>query len=174
MVRNRTALFEKPVERLTEREARSELNELAELIARHDRLYHGKDAPEITDAEYDALRQRNAAIEARFPELLLPESPSRKVGAAPAAGFKKVRHRVPMLSLDNAFARQDVFDWLDGIRNFLRELKDPGAVIEILCEPKIDGLSCSLRYEQGQLVGAATRGNGVEGEDVTANVMTIT
>jgi DNA ligase (NAD+) len=174
MVRNRTALFEKPVERLTEREARSELIELAKLIAYHDRLYHEKDAPEITDGEYDALRQRNAAIEARFPKMLLPESPSKKVGAAPAAGFKKVRHRVPMLSLDNAFTRQDVFDWLDSIRNFLRELKDPGAVIEILCEPKIDGLSCCLRYEQGQLVGAATRGNGVEGEDVTANVMTIT
>jgi DNA ligase (NAD+) len=174
MVRNRTALFEKPVERLSKRDARSELKELVELIAHHDRLYHEKDEPEITDAEYDALRQRNDAIEARFPELLLPESPSRKVGAAPAAGFKKVRHSVPMLSLDNAFTHADVFDWLASIRNFLRELKDPQAVIEILCEPKIDGLSCSLRYEQGKLVGAATRGNGVEGEDVTANVMTIT
>jgi DNA ligase (NAD+) len=174
MARNRTELFEKSVERLTECEARSELTELAELIAQHDRLYHEKDAPEITDAEYDALRQRNAAIEARFLELILPESPSRKVGAAPAAGFKKVRHSAPMLSLDNAFTREDVFDWLDSIRNFLRELKDPEVIIEILCEPKIDGLSCSLRYEQGKLVGAATRGNGVEGEDVTANVMTIT
>ena len=174
MARNRTALFEIPVERLTESDARSELKELAELIAHHDRLYHEKDAPEISDAEYDALRQRNAAIEARFSELILPESPSRKVGAAPAAGFKKVPHRVPMLSLDNAFTAEDVFDWLDSIRNFLRELKDPEVAIEILCEPKIDGLSCSLRYEQGKLVGAATRGNGVEGEDVTANVMTIT
>jgi DNA ligase (NAD+) len=173
MTRNRTALSEKPVERLTEREALAELKELAELIAHHDRLYHEKDEPEITDAEYDALRQRNAAIEARFPELVLPESPSRKVGAAPAAGFKKVRHRVPMLSLDNAFARGDVVDWLDSIRNFLRELKDPEVAIEILCEPKIDGLSCSLRYEKGKLVNAATRGNGDEGEDVTANVMTI-
>jgi DNA ligase (NAD+) len=174
MARNRTVLFEKPVERLTEREARSELKELAGLIAYHDRLYHEKDQPEITDAEYDALRQRNAAIEARFPGFVLPESPSRKVGAAPAAGFKKVRHSVPMLSLDNAFTREDVSDWLDSIRNFLRELKDPEVAIEILCEPKIDGLSCSLRYEQGELVGAATRGNGIEGEDVTANVMTIT
>jgi DNA ligase (NAD+) len=173
MARNRTALFEKPVERLTARDVRSELKELAELIAHHDRLYHEQDQPEITDAEYDALRQRNAAIEARFPELMLPESPSRKVGAAPVAGFKKVRHSVPMLSLDNAFTREDVFGWLDSIRNFLRELKDPEVVIEILCEPKIDGLSCSLRYEQGKLAGAATRGNGVEGEDVTANVMTI-
>ena len=173
MARNRTALSEKPVARLTEREALAELKELAELIAHHDRLYHEKDEPEITDAEYDALRQRNAAIEARFPELVLPESPSRKVGAAPAAGFKKVRHSVPMLSLDNAFALADVVDWLDSIRNFLRELKDPEVAIEILCEPKIDGLSCSLRYEQGKLVNAATRGNGDEGEDVTANVMTI-
>lgn len=174
MAWNRTALFEKPVERLTERDARSELKELAELIAHHDRLYHEQDRPEITDAEYDALRQRNAAIEARFPGLILPESPSRKIGAAPAAGFKKVGHSVPMLSLDNAFTREDVFGWLDSIRNFLRELKDPEVAIEVLCEPKIDGLSCCLRYEQGQLVGAATRGNGVEGEDVTANVMTIT
>ena len=174
MARNRTALSEKPAERLTEGEALAELKELAELIAHHDRLYHEKDEPEITDAEYDALRQRNAAIEARFPELVLAESPSRKVGAAPAVGFKKVIHRKPMLSLDNAFTLADVSDWLDSIRNFLRELKDPEVAIEILCEPKIDGLSCSLRYEQGKFVGAATRGNGDEGEDVTANVMTIT
>ncbi len=155
------------------REAQAELAELAELIARHDRLYHELDQPEITDAEYDALRRRNEAIEARFPELVLPDGPSRSVGAAPADGFGKVRHRVPMLSLGNAFARDDIIDWLDGIRNFLRELKDPSAVIEIRCEPKIDGLSCALRYEAGSLVRAATRGNGEVGEDVTPNVRTI-
>ena len=166
-------MFDKAVERLTKREALAELKELAELIADHDQLYHEKDQPEISDAEYDALRRRNEAIEMRFPELVLPESPSRKVGAAPAAGFKKVRHRVPMLSLDNAFTHKDITDWLEGIRNFLLELKDPTVAIEIDCEPKIDGLSCCLRYENGQLVGAATRGNGVEGEDVTANVQTI-
>jgi DNA ligase (NAD+) len=173
MARNRTNLYDISPDQLTEREARSELQELAELIAHHDRLYHEQDQPEITDAEYDALRRRNQAIEARFPHLVRLDSPSRKVGAAPAAGFKKVRHQVPMLSLANALTRADIDDWLEGIRNFLRELKDPKAVVEIDCEPKIDGLSCSLRYEQGLLVGAATRGDGVVGEDVTANARTI-
>jgi len=173
MARNRTTLFDIPPGQLSEPEARSELKELAALIADHDRLYHEMDQPEITDAEYDALRQRNAAIETRFPGLIRPDSPSQKVGAAPAAGFKKVRHRVPMLSLDNAFTREDIGDWLDGIRNFLREVKDPDVIIAIVCEPKIDGLSCAVRYEQGKLVAAATRGDGVEGEDVTANVRTI-
>ncbi len=157
----------------TERDARAELEELAELIAHHDRLYYEQDHPEISDAEYDALRQRNASIEKRFPQLVLPDSPSRKVGAAPVEGFKKVRHRVPMLSLENAFLREDIVDWLDGIRNYLLELRDPGVAIEVRCEPKIDGLSCALRYEGGNLVSAATRGNGEVGEDVTTNVMTI-
>jgi DNA ligase (NAD+) len=173
MARNRTTFFDTPPERLTESDALSELKELAELIAHHDRLYHEQDRPEITDAEYDALRRRNEAVEARFPELVLPESPSRRLGAAPAAGFKKVRHRVPMLSLGNAFTREDIADWLEGVRNFLRELRAPDAAIEIDCEPKIDGVSCALRYEHGKLAIAATRGNGVEGEDVTANVRTI-
>lgn len=173
MIRKRTTLFDTAVEDLTEQQALAELQELAELIALHDRLYYEKDQPEITDAEYDALRQRNSAIEQRFPEFILPESPSYKVGTAPAAGFKKVPHSVPMLSLDNAFTDEDISDWLSGIRNFLIELKDPGIPIEINCEPKIDGLSCSLRYEQGKLVRAATRGNGIEGEDVTANTRTI-
>jgi DNA ligase (NAD+) len=168
-----TTYFDVPADQLTERDARTELKELAELIAYHDRLYHEQDHPEISDAEYDALRQRNEAIEGRFPQLILPESPSRKVGATPADGFKKVRHRVPMLSLGNAFAREDIADWLDGIRNFLRELKDPTVAIEVTCEPKIDGLSCALRYEGGKLAGAATRGNGEVGEDVTANVRMI-
>jgi DNA ligase (NAD+) len=173
MARNRTTLFDTPAGQLSASEARSELNELADLIADHDRRYHELDQPEITDAEYDALRQRNAAIEVRFPELIRSDSPSQRVGAAPAAGFRKVRHRVPMLSLDNAFTREDISDWLQGIRNFLRELKDPDVIIGIVCEPKIDGLSCAVRYEWGKLVAAATRGDGLEGEDVTANVRTI-
>jgi DNA ligase (NAD+) len=173
MARNRTSLFEKPVEHLSREEAVSELAELAELIAYHDRLYYGKDQPEITDAEYDVLRRRNDAIESRFPELIRSDSPSRRVGAAPAAGFRKVRHSVPMLSLGNAFARQDIVDWLEGIRNFLLELRDLSIPIEIDCEPKIDGVSLGIRYESGRYVCAATRGNGLEGEDVTANVKTI-
>ncbi len=171
--RSRTKFFYTPADRLTEGDAQAELKELAELIAHHDRLYHELDRPEITDADYDALRRRNAAIEARFPKLVRVESPSRKVGAAPAEGFQRVRHRVPMLSLGNAFSREDILDWLDGIRSFLRELQDPAAVIEVRCEPKIDGLSCALRYEAGSLVRAATRGNGEVGEVVTANVRTI-
>ena len=173
MTRTRTPRFDTPVDRLSHAEARIELRELAEAIAYHDRLYHELDRPEITDAEYDDLRRRHAAIEGRFPDLVLPESPSRKVGAAPAEGFQKVRHRVPMLSLANAFAPEDIGDWIEGIRNFLRELQDPGALIAVRCEPKIDGVSCSLRYEAGRLTVAATRGNGEVGEDVTANARTI-
>ena len=171
--RDRTSLSYKSAGSLSEREAASELAELAELIAYHDRLYYQEDQPEITDAEYDALRRRNNAIEARFPQLILKDSPSRRVGAAPAAGFRKVRHAVPMLSLDNALTPQDIVDWLDGIRNFLMELRDSLIPIEIVCEPKIDGVSLGIRYESGRLVSAATRGNGLEGEDVTANVKTI-
>lgn len=169
----RTTTRDIPVDELNEQEAQLELRELSDLIAYHDRLYHEKDQPKITDAEYDELRWRNDAIEARFPELVLPGSPSQKVGAAPVAGFKKVRHSAPMLSLGNAFAREDVVDWVDGLRNFLLELRDKGVAIGIDCEPKIDGLSCALRYEQGKLICAATRGNGIEGEDVTVNVLTI-
>jgi DNA ligase (NAD+) len=171
--RDHTSFFDRPVELLSEDEAASELAELADLIAYHNRLYYQKDQPEITDADYDELWQRNNAIEARFPGLILPDSPSLTVGATPAAGFKKVRHANPMLSLDNASTRQDIIDWLDGIRNFLLELRDPSVPIEMVCEPKIDGLSLGIRYEQGRLVSAATRGNGLEGEDVTANVRTI-
>lgn len=173
MSKNRTSLFDVPVAQLTEAQATAELAELAELIAYHDRLYYQQDAPELTDAEYDALRNRNNAIEVRFPDLIRPDSPSQKVGVAPAAGFRKVRHTVPMLSLDNAFSREDMADWLNGIRNFLRELSDPRVPIAIDCEPKIDGLSLGIRYERGRLVSAATRGTGTEGEDVTANVRTI-
>ncbi len=173
MKRDGKSLFDKPVALLTREEAAPELAELAELIAYHDQLYYEKDQPELTDAEYDALRQRNTAIEARFPELILASSPSQRVGAAPAAGFKKVRHSVPMLSLDNAFTGQDISDWLESLRNFLLELRDQSVPIEMVCEPKIDGVSLGIRYERGRLVSGATRGNGLEGEDVTANVKTI-
>jgi len=160
-----------PVDRLSQNEAALELESLAREIARHDRLYHEKDAPEISDAEYDSLRQRNTAIEARFPGLVRKDSPSRKVGAAPAKGFGKVRHRIPMLSLGNAFSENDAVEFDAGIRRFLG--LTPDSPLEYVAEPKIDGLSCSLRYERGQLVSAATRGDGEEGEDVTANARTI-
>ncbi|MGV8074773.1 MAG: NAD-dependent DNA ligase LigA [Syntrophobacteraceae bacterium] len=173
MARDRTSFFDKPVELLSRQEAASELAELADFIAYHDRLYYEKDQPEIDDAAYDALRRRHNSIESRFPELVLSSSPSLKVGATPAAGFKKVQHTVPMLSLNNAFAPQDITDWLSGIRNFLLELKKSPSAVELDCEPKIDGLSVGIRYERGDLVLAATRGNGLEGEDVTENVKTI-
>jgi DNA ligase (NAD+) len=167
----------RPVELLTEEEAKGELARLAAEIAHHDQLYYAKDMPEIGDAEYDRLRQRNAAIEARFPELIRSDSPSRRVGAAPAAGFSKVTHRVPMLSLENAFAEEDVRDFFAGVRNFFRRPEDLARVaedaIEVMAEPKIDGLSAALRYENGRLVLGATRGDGVTGEDVTANIRTL-
>jgi DNA ligase (NAD+) len=165
------------IETLTEEEAAAELERLATEIARHDRFYHQQDAPEISDADYDALRRRNSEIEAKFPELIRADSPSRKVGAAPAGGFAKVTHSIPMLSLENAFDEQDVRDFFAGIRNFFRRPEDVARVakdaIEIMAEPKIDGLSAALRYEQGRLVLGATRGDGVTGEDVTANIRTL-
>jgi DNA ligase (NAD+) len=166
-----------PVEALTEEEARDELARLAEEIRHHDRLYHAEDAPEISDADYDALRQRNNAIEARFPELIRADSPSRRVGAAPAAGFTKVTHSRPMLSLENAFEEADVRDFFAGIRNFFRRPEDVALVepdrIAVMAEPKIDGLSVALRYQEGRLVLGATRGDGVTGEDITANIRTL-
>ena len=173
MTRNRTTQFEIPVELLTTSQAEAELAELAEMLSWHDKLYHGQDQPEISDAEYDLLARRNSAIESRFSELIRSDSPSRRVGAAPATGFRKIRHSVAMLSLSNAFSQQDMRDFIDSLRNFMRELNDPSISIELVCEPKIDGLSLSIRYEHGRLVSAATRGNGIEGEDVTANVRTI-
>ena len=160
-----------PVPELTEAQAKAELKRLAAEIAEHDRRYYQEDAPTITDAAYDALRERNAAIEARFPHLVRPDSPSKRVGAAPARGFAKVRHAVPMLSLDNAFSEDDVRDFIARIRRFLRLAEDEP--IAFSAEPKIDGLSMSLRYEHGELVSAATRGDGTVGEDVTANVRTV-
>lgn len=163
-----------PVDQLTSVEADQELAALAKDIAHHDALYHAKDAPEISDAAYDALRQRNDAIEARFPLSVRPDSPSKRVGAAPAQGFKKVRHAKPMLSLGNVFSEDELEDFIASIRRFLKELSDTNVTLEMVAEPKIDGLSISLRYEHGQLVQAATRGDGAEGEDVTANAKTIT
>jgi DNA ligase (NAD+) len=159
------------VDQLTAPQAKSELMRLALEIGAHDKRYYQQDAPSVTDADYDALRQRNAAIEARFPELIRPDSPSKRVGAAPTGRFRKVRHAVPMLSLDNAFSEGDVTDFAGRIRRFLK-LAD-GEEIVFSAEAKIDGLSMSLRYEDGELVTAATRGDGAEGEDVTANIRTL-
>lgn len=160
-----------PAGDLTILEASAELAHLAQEIARHDRAYYEHDAPSISDADYDALRQRNDAIEARFPELIREDSPSRRVGSGVAEKFGKIRHAVPMLSLANGFSDEDVQDFVGRIRRFLN-LPDSEPV-EITAEPKIDGLSISLRYENRRLVHAATRGDGFEGENVTANVMTI-
>ena len=157
-------------EELTEEEAATELERLATEIAHHDRLYNTEDAPELTDAEYDALRQRNAAIEARFPSLIRPDSPSRRVGAETASGFGKIAHQVPMLSLDNAFSAADFDDFCARVRRFLGLKDEPLALV---AEPKIDGLSISLTYENGRLRYGATRGDGAEGEDVTANLRTM-
>ncbi|HTS40354.1 MAG TPA: NAD-dependent DNA ligase LigA [Xanthobacteraceae bacterium] len=159
------------VDRLTEKQAKAEHARLAVEIAGHDRRYYQEDAPIISDAAYDALRRRYEAIEKRFPDLRTLESLSMQVGAAPARGFAKVRHAVPMLSLDNAFSNDDVEDFVGRIRRFLN-LKDREPIV-FTAEPKIDGLSMSLRYEHGKLVNGATRGDGSEGEDVTANILTL-
>ncbi|HEX4695470.1 NAD-dependent DNA ligase LigA [Sphingomonas sp.] len=152
-------------------EAAAELESLAAEIARHNRLYHADDAPEISDADYDALMRRNAALEAAFPHLVRADSPSVKVGAAPAGHLAKVAHARPMFSLDNAFDDDEVRDFVGRVRRFLNLGED--AEVALTAEPKIDGLSCSVRYEQGRLVQALTRGDGQVGEDVTANVRTI-
>jgi DNA ligase (NAD+) len=158
------------VDKLTKAQAKVEHMRLALELEAHDRRYYQEDAPTVTDAEYDALRQRYNAIEKRFPEFVTSDSPSQKVGAAPSGRFRKVRHALPMLSLDNAFAESDVRDFVDRIVRFLRLGDDK---IDFSAEPKIDGLSMSLRYEGGELVTAATRGDGAEGEDVTANIRTL-
>ncbi|MCG8503247.1 MAG: NAD-dependent DNA ligase LigA [Sphingomonadales bacterium] len=162
---------EKPADDLTAEEAVAELARLAEEIAGHDRRYYAEDAPSVSDAEYDALRQRNASIEARFPELVREDSPSKRVGAAPAGKFAKVTHARPMLSLDNAFSDQDVADFIDRIRRFLGLAEDE--TVALTAEPKIDGLSAAIRYEAGELTVGATRGDGQVGEDVTANLKTV-
>ena len=160
-----------PVEFLTKKQAQTEYARLQAEITENDKRYYQQDAPVISDAEYDALRERYNAIEARFPELRTLESLSLKVGAAPTGRFKKVRHAVPMLSLDNAMAEQDVVDFVARIRRFLKLGEDEKVTFS--AEPKIDGLSMSLRYERGELTVAATRGDGSEGEDVTANIKTL-
>jgi len=162
---------QKPVEDLTEEEAAAALAYLAAEIARNDALYHGQDAPEISDAEYDALKRRNDAIEARFPALVRADSPSRRVGVAPSETFAPVVHARPMLSLDNTFSQEDVQDFVAGVYRFLGRLPDQS--IAFTAEPKIDGLSMSIRYENGRMVNAATRGDGTTGENVTANIRTI-
>jgi len=160
-----------PVAKLNELEAAAELAQLAKEIAGHDKRYHTEDAPTISDADYDALKRRNNAIEAKFPQLIRPDSPSRRVGYAPAEKFAKVTHGVPMLSLDNAFDDEDVRDFVDRVRRFLGLKEDDELVFT--AEPKIDGLSASLRYEKGKFVLGSTRGDGEVGEDITANLKTL-
>ena len=161
-------MMDKPVEDLTAAEARAELTRLAEVLLSANSAYHTLDAPEITDADYDALKRRNLAIEGRFPKLKRADSPSDQVGAAVAPGFGKVSHRVRMLSLENAFAESDVTDFDERVKKFLGISQ-----VSYTAEPKIDGLSLNLRYEGGRLVQAATRGDGEMGEDVLANARTI-
>jgi len=165
------SLRDKAVDQLSRAEASKELAALAEEIAYHDRRYHLEDAPEINDAAYDALRGRNEAIEARFPDLKRMDSPSDKVGAPPGQTFAKVRHTVPMLSLGNAFDAGEVQEFVQRVRRFLNLSAD--MPVAFVAEPKIDGLSISLRYERGRLTNAATRGDGTEGEDVTRNVFEV-
>ena len=160
----------KPADTLTESEAAEELQRLADELAGHDLRYHQQDAPIISDAEYDALKRRNGEIEARFPHLVRENSPSLKVGAARAAAFAPVEHGTPMLSLDNAFSDEEVAEFEARVRRFLRLPDEP---VLFTAEPKIDGLSASIRYENGVLVQGATRGDGRVGEDVTANLRTI-
>ncbi|MBX3576837.1 MAG: NAD-dependent DNA ligase LigA [Rhizobiaceae bacterium] len=161
----------KAVDSLSREEAAEELDRLASEIAAHDRRYHQQDAPVISDAEYDELRKRNAAIEARFPDLTREDSPTGVVGAPPAEGFAKVRHAVPMLSLAKAYTDEDVVEFLERAKRFFE--KDADFNIAFTAEPKIDGLSASLRYEKGVFVQGATRGDGTVGEDITANLKTI-
>ncbi len=161
----------KPAAALTADEAVAEHQRLVAEVEKHDRLYYQEDAPSISDAAYDALRARLLEIEDEYPELATVESPTQRVGAAPAEKFAKVIHKVPMLSLGNVFDEEEVRDFLDRVRRFLGlGADDP---LEVTAEPKIDGLGISLRYENGRLVSAATRGDGTEGENVTANVLTI-
>ena len=169
--RGKAGLEAKPIAELDAREASSELKRLAKVIAHHDELYYRLDAPEISDAAYDALRDRNAAIEGRFPHLIRDDSPTLRIGAPPVEAFGKVVHHVPMLSLGDVFDDEGVCNFLERIRRFLglTNIKR----LTFTAEPKIDGLSITLRYQQGRLVQGATRGDGYEGENVTANVRTI-
>ena len=160
------------IAKLTMEEAKAEHERLAKIIREHDEAYYAEDAPVISDAEYDALRKDLLAIEARFPELITEESPSQNVGIAPSKGFRKVKHRVPMLSLDNAFDNEELREFEGRVRRFLGLA--PTEEVAFFAEPKIDGLSASLRYDKGKFVQGATRGDGQEGEDITANLRGVT
>ncbi|MFO1127998.1 MAG: NAD-dependent DNA ligase LigA [Rhodospirillales bacterium] len=162
-----------PVEDLDAEQAAAELAALSTELAALDRAYFQDDAPIVDDATYDALKRRNARIEARFPDLVQVDGPSVRVGAAPAAGFAKVVHNRPMLSLENAFSEAEMADFVAGIRRWLKELHDPSQPLAMMAEPKIDGLSVSLRYEDGRFVVGATRGDGTTGENVTRNLATL-
>src|SRR6476659_11303335 len=170
MVKSKKAVLV-DVDSLTKARAMIEHKRLAIEIEAHNERYYQKDAPTVSDAAYDALRHRLEAIEAKFPDLVSTDSPTQKVGAAPSRGFAKVQHAVPMLSLGNAFSDEDVTEFVERIRRYLK--LDAEEIPALVAEPKIDGLSLSLRYENGELVRAATRGDGFTGEDVTANVRTI-
>jgi DNA ligase (NAD+) len=159
------------VDQLTELEATAELKALAQELTEHDQAYYQEDAPVVSDSEYDSLRKRNAAIETLFPALVRPDSPSKRVGAAPVGKFEKVPHTRPMLSLGNAFNAEDVQDFVDRIRRFLG--LDDNEPVEIMAEPKIDGLSIAARYEKGEFILGATRGDGSTGENITANLKTL-
>ena len=167
-----TDLADIAVEKLTTENAKSELKRLAKVIAEHNRHYFTEDSPIVDDARYDSLKQRNLAIEERFPELVRDDSPSKSVGGPIQQAFGNITHAVPMLSLDNAFSGEDVSDFVAKVGRFLK-LENEGNSVETIAEPKIDGLSLSLRYEQGKLKSAATRGDGTTGEDVTQNALTI-
>lgn len=160
------------VQNLTAEEAKAEHDRLVEMIKAHDVAYYAEDAPAVSDAEYDRQRQELLALEARFPELITADSPSQNVGVTPAKGFGKVRHKVPMLSLDNAFSSDDLREFEGRIRRFLG--LDAAEDVSFFAEPKIDGLSASLRYENGKFQQGATRGDGQEGEDITANLRSVT
>ena len=164
-------MTEARADELTEAEAANRLMRLAKEIARHDKLYHDRDAPEISDADYDALVRENRLLEERFPQLVRKDSPSKRLGAVPTTALAKVTHAKPMLSLDNAFSAEEVGEFVARAKRFLNLPAD--AFVAFTAEPKIDGLSCNLRYERGELVLAATRGDGAMGEDVTANARTI-
>ncbi|MFN3232861.1 MAG: NAD-dependent DNA ligase LigA [Alphaproteobacteria bacterium] len=161
----------RPVEELSFEDAATEHQALADEIRAHDQRYYGQDAPTVSDAEYDGLRQRLLELETRFSELVTPDSPSQRVGVAPSSGFSKVTHARPMLSLSNAFNDEDLRDFVDRVRRFLGLGESDG--VDLVAEPKIDGLSASLRYEDGKLVVGATRGDGQVGENITRNLLTV-
>ena len=154
-----------------ERDAKQRHDELSKVIRHHDERYYQEDNPDVSDGEYDALRQELIMLEKSFPDLITKDSPTQNVGARPSKGFSKIKHAMPMLSLGNVFNEEELDDFLSRVHRFLGIAPDEN--IEVAAEPKIDGLSCSLRYEEGKLVHAATRGDGHEGEDITKNVNVI-